>query len=83
MYATNILLLDDDNHPELIPCHMISRKVQNRNESFLHYILYLGAPNLDTIAHVNKREGKLRERKTRDFNQVKCIKDEADRLGEG
>jgi hypothetical protein len=23
---------------------------------------------------------KLRERKTRDFNQVKCIKDEADRL---
>ena len=23
---------------------------------------------------------KVRERKTRDFNQVKCIKDEADRL---
>jgi hypothetical protein len=23
---------------------------------------------------------KLRERKTKDFNQVKCIKDEADRL---
>jgi hypothetical protein len=23
---------------------------------------------------------KLRERKTRDFNQIKCIKDEADRL---
>jgi hypothetical protein len=23
---------------------------------------------------------KIRERKTRDFNQIKCIKDEADRL---
>jgi hypothetical protein len=57
MYATNILVLNDDNHPELIPCHMISITVQNRNVSLLHYILYLGAPNLDIIAHINKREG--------------------------
>jgi hypothetical protein len=57
MYAINILVLNDDNRPELIPCHMISRTVQNKNVSFLHYILYLGAPNLDIIAHVNKREG--------------------------
>jgi hypothetical protein len=49
--------MDDDNCPELISCHMISRTVQNRNVSLLHYILYLGTPNLDTIAHVNKREG--------------------------
>jgi hypothetical protein len=49
--------MDDDNRPELIPCHMISRTVQNRNVSFFQYIFYLGAPNLDTIAHVNKREG--------------------------
>jgi hypothetical protein len=57
MYATNILVLNDDNRPELITCHMIFRTVQNRNVSFLHYILYLGVPNLNTIAHVNKREG--------------------------
>jgi hypothetical protein len=41
----------------LITWHMISRTVQNRNMSFFHYILYLRAHNLDTIAHVNKREG--------------------------
>jgi hypothetical protein len=58
MYAINILVLDDDNHrPELIPCHMIFRTVQNKNVSFLHYIFYLGMSNLDIIAHVNKREG--------------------------
>jgi hypothetical protein len=56
MYAINILVLNDDNRPELIPCHMIFRIVQNRNVYFLHYIVYLGAPNLDTIAHVNKWE---------------------------
>jgi hypothetical protein len=30
--------------------------------------------------NVAYKMAKLRERKTRDFNQVKCIKDEADRL---
>jgi hypothetical protein len=57
MYAINILVLNDDNRPKLIPFHMISKTVKNRNVSFLHYILYLGAPNLDIIDHVNKREG--------------------------
>jgi hypothetical protein len=57
MYAINIFVLNDDNRPELISWHMISRTVQNRNVSFLHCILYLGASNLDTIAHDNKREG--------------------------
>jgi hypothetical protein len=44
MYNINILVLNDDNRPELIPCQMISITVQNKNVSFLHYILYLGAP---------------------------------------
>jgi hypothetical protein len=37
---------------------------------------------LDTKEDENDvyKMAKLRERKTRDFNQVKCIKDEADRL---
>jgi hypothetical protein len=56
MYAINILVLNDDNRPELISCHMIFRTVRNKNVSFLHYIFYLGALNLDTIAHVNKWE---------------------------
>jgi hypothetical protein len=55
-YVINILILDDDNRSEFIPCHMISRTVQDRNVSFLHYILYLRAPNLDTTAHINKKE---------------------------
>jgi hypothetical protein len=35
--------------------HSMSHDIQN--VSFLHYICYLGVPNLDIIAHVNKREG--------------------------
>jgi hypothetical protein len=38
----------------------MSHVIQNgarQERVILHYILYLGAPNLNTIAHVNKREG--------------------------
>jgi hypothetical protein len=56
MYAINILILDDDNRSELIPYHMIYIMVQDKNISYSHYIFYLGAPNLDMMAHVNKRE---------------------------
>jgi hypothetical protein len=48
--------MNDDNRLELITCHMISRTVKDINISFLHYIIYLRASNLDIIAHVNKQE---------------------------
>jgi hypothetical protein len=57
MYAINILVLDDDNRPELISCHMISRTVQNRNVSFLHYILYLGCPIwISSLTSTNEKD---------------------------
>jgi hypothetical protein len=47
-----------------------------------------GQTYMELYRKLNTKEGendvykmaKLRERKTRDLNQVKCIKDEADRL---
>jgi hypothetical protein len=54
-----------------------------------HLIIFSSGQHSSQINFVmTRREGandvykmaKLRERKTRDFNQVKCIKDEADRL---
>jgi hypothetical protein len=57
MYAINILVLDDDNCPDLISYHMISRTLQNKNVSFLHYIFYLGHPIwIPSLTSKNERD---------------------------
>jgi hypothetical protein len=69
----------DENIQKYKETRINAKKVVSESRGQTYTELYR---KLDTKESENDvyKMAKLRERKTRDFNQVKCIKDEADRL---